>query len=367
MRFFLFVGIVLSCLHFNAKAQTLSEKYASLLTLPRGYVCYRTSDTIHIDGIVNEKSWQYAPYSEVFVDIRGYDFPKPEYSTFVKILWDDNYLYIMGELEEPHIWANLQKRDEIVYHDNDFEVFIDPVGEGHNYFEIETNARGTVFDLALDKPYRSPRRPFVQFQWNCPGLKLAIHCNGTINNPNDKDKGWTVEMAIPREAIASEFHNFLKAGKWLRINFSRVQWQHDIDNNGQYSRKKGHDGKLLHEDNWVWSPIGKIAMHMPERWGYLYLSDKKAGEGTEEFQYPEEQPITNFLWMLFYAQEEQYAKTKSYFRTFGDFHLLRKDLDLLPEACQVLIEATSHTYEITVKSSDGKQIVINELGRCFKR
>ena len=27
------------------------------------------------------------------------------------------------------------------------------------------------------------------------------------------------------------------------------------------------------EDNWVWSPMGAIAMHLPERWGMLQFAD----------------------------------------------------------------------------------------------
>lgn len=31
--------------------------------------------------------------------------------------------------------------------DNDFEVFLDPDGDNHNYYEIEINAHNTVWDL----------------------------------------------------------------------------------------------------------------------------------------------------------------------------------------------------------------------------
>lgn len=351
----------------KVNGQALSDKYAPMLTIPKGYVCYRIADSIKIDGLANEVSWKKAPSTEAFVDISGEHFPTPRYRTTAKMLWDDNYLYIYAEMEEPHIWANLQKRDTIVFYDNDFEVFIDPVGEGHNYFEIETNARGTIFDLALEKPYRAPRRTFVQFQWNCPGLKLATHCDGKMNDAKSIDKGWSVEMAIPREAIASEFDNYLKAGKWLRINFSRVEWQFDLDANGRYSRKKDKEDKYLPEDNWVWTPTGQIAMHMPERWGYLYLSDKKVGQATEKFQYPDSQPVQRFLWMLFYAQEEQYAKNQSYYKNLSDFRLQNKDIQLLPAEYKVQVEATSHTYEITASAPDGKQYVIDESGSCFIR
>jgi len=30
-------------------------------------------------------------------------------------------------------------------------------------------------------------------------------------------------------------------------------------------------GKPIPEFNWVWSPIGVINMHVPNRWGYLYF------------------------------------------------------------------------------------------------
>ena len=366
-QIFLSLSIVIAGICGKVSAQALSDKYAAMLTVPKGYVCYRTADSIRIDGLADELSWKRAQPTESFVDISGDHFPTPCYHSTAKMLWDDHYLYIFAEMEKPHIWANLQKRDTIVFYDNDFEVFIDPVGEAHNYFEIETNAIGTVFDLSLTMPYRAPRRPFIQFQWNCPGLKLATHCEGKINDPNGTDKGWSVEMAIPREAIASEFDNYLKSWHWLRINFSRVEWQYKLDANGRYGRKKGKDGKYLPEDNWVWTPSGQIAMHMPERWGYMYLSDKRVGQGTDAFRYPESQPVQRFLWMLFYAQEERYAKDKSYYKSLSAFNLQEKDMQLLPTGYKVQVEATSHTFEITASAPDGKQYVINESGNCFIR
>lgn len=61
------------------------------------------------------------------------------------MLWDDNYLYIGAVLEEPNVWADITKHDAIVYNNPDFEVFIDPDGDGQNYFEIEANAIGVNF------------------------------------------------------------------------------------------------------------------------------------------------------------------------------------------------------------------------------
>ena len=246
-------------------AQNLYTKYERTLTPPEGYVCYRTNGKIKVDGKLNETDWQKAQFTSSFVDISGEGFAKPCYDTSAKMLWDDDYLYVGATLQEDDIKAKLSQRDTIIYYDNDFEVFLDPDCDGQNYFEIETNAKGVIFDLMLDKPYRAGGNFMIQ--WDCPGLQLAVQRDGTLNNSKDKDKQWTVEMAIPRKALAVNFANPIEAGKYWRINFSRVQWL-----------KPGQ-----REENWVWMPTGKIDMHMPDRWGFLYLSDKVVGQGTETF------------------------------------------------------------------------------------
>lgn len=360
-------AILLTAITLNVTAQSVTERYRRFLTKPEGYVCQRAAELIHIDGLLNETSWQDAPLTSPFTDISGEGFPTPRFKTQARMLWDDNYLYIAAEMEEPHVWANLQLRDTIVYYDNDFEVFIDPTGDAHNYYEIEVNAIGTLFDLSLDKPYRSPRRGHIQFQWNCPGIKVATHVDGTLNKAHDKDKGWTVEMAIPREAIAAEFENYLKVGNYLRVGFSRVEWKHSLGKDGRYGRQKDATGKFLPEDNWTWGATGQISMHMPERWGYVYLSDKVVGEGSEEFNYPALYPLTRLLWAMFYAQEEQYARNGRYYGNLEDFHLTKDEIRALPENSQIKVEAISHKYEITVTLPDGKLVSIDESGQLYHK
>ena len=327
-------------------AQNLLKKYERKLTPPLGYVCYRTSETLKIDGKLNESSWKEAEPTATFVDISGEGFPKPIYDTHAKMLWDDEYLYIAAVLQEPDIKARLTKRDTIIYYDNDFEVFLDPDGDGHQYFEVETNARGVIFDLMLDRPYRNGGSFFVQ--WDCPGLKTVIHCDGTLNQPKDKDRQWSVEMAIPREAITKNFTNLLQAGNYWRINFSRVQWF-----------KKGEP-----EKNWVWSPTGKIDMHMPDRWGFLYLSNHTVGKTKEHFSYPYNMAAYRLLWAMFYAQKEQYAKEKNYLRSKENFLLTEADLKDLPQGAEIGIEATTNTYQIGITVPNKKvRYVINQEGR----
>lgn len=344
----LFYTLMAGLVALPMTAQGLFEQYERVLTTPRSYVCYRADGKIKVDGKLNEASWQKAAYTESFVDISGAGFATPKYDTRAQMVWDDDYLYVSAILEEDNIIAKLSQRDTIIYYDNDFEVFLDPDWNGQNYFEIETNARGVIFDLMLDKPYRCGGNFMVQ--WDCPGLKTAIGLNGTLNKEKDKDQSWTVEMAIPHKALTVNFSNPLKAGNTWRINFSRVQWL----------KAKGP------EDNWVWSPTGKIDMHMPDRWGYLYFADKTVGTQTVEMVYPYHTGVYQLLWAMFYKQQEHYAKEKCYLRHIERFFLTESDLARIPQDANIVVDAAKDCYRMAIcVPSEGKRYILNDEGRFW--
>lgn len=248
MKRFLFPALLLVAAACAPKPQN---------TLPqvpiRAYDAPHTSAPITIDGILDEPDWEKAPLSEVFADIRGVDFePKPVKQTHMKMLWDNENLYIAGIIEEDNVTGSLTEHDAIIYHDNDWEVFIDPDQDCRFYFEIELNALNTVMDLLMDRPYRDGGKFFLP--WDLRGLRSAIHIDGTLNNPSDTDKGWTVEMAIPIASLCVEFQTpeELLSMDW-KVGFSRVEWL-----------KEGGP-----EENWVWNPTGLVDMHQPENWGVL--------------------------------------------------------------------------------------------------
>lgn len=357
---------MLAVMPVSASAQQSPvERFARFLTEPQHYVCQRSVGILTIDGKLDEQAWQKATPITHFVDISGEDFPAPRYPTEARMLWDDNYLYVAATLSDPHVWADLTERDAVVYYNNDFEVFIDPDGDAQNYFEIEVNALANVFDLSIARPYRAPHGTFVQFQWNCPGLQVATRVDGTLNDASDTDKGWTVEMAIPRKALANDFGNVLEAGKTLRLGFSRVEWKYETDSNGKYSRKRDESGKYLPEDNWTWGATGQIAMHMPERWGYVQLSPTQCGAQAEAFNTPADTAARRLLWAVFYTQEESLAKGNRYLSEIKDFHFTKSDLATLPDGARIQVEATARTFEASVLYKDGSRLVIDEEGRIY--
>jgi len=271
---------------------------------PRGYVCYRAEQDVAIDGLLDEPAWRAVPWTEDFVDIEGDVKPAPRLRTRAKMLWDDTYLYVGAEIEEPHVWATLTEHDSVIFRDPDFEIFIDPDGDNHEYYEIEINAFGTEWDLRLVKPYRDGG-PALN-EWEIPGLRVATHVDGTINDPSDTDRGWTAEIAFPWEALA-EFAGCPcppGPGDQWRIDFSRVEWDVTIED-GRYVKVPGKP-----EDNWVWSPQGVIDMHRPETWGYVQFSD--APPGTEEFRPDPAGPARWLLCQVYYAQKRFQAEHKAW-------------------------------------------------------
>lgn len=233
---------------------------------PERYECRWTAGPVAIDGRLDERAWREAPWTAYFQDIEGPAKPRPRFRTRAKMLWDDRYFYVAAELEEPHVWGTLTRHDATIYADNDFEVFIDPDGNRADYYEFEMNALNTGWDLFLPKAYRDGGK--ADNSWEIPGLKTAVHVDGTLNNPSDTDRGWSVEIAIPWESMKARANRRVPPvpGDEWRVNFSRVEWKHEIVN-GKYRKVPG-----LREDNWVWSPQWAIDMHRPEHWGYVRFS-----------------------------------------------------------------------------------------------
>jgi hypothetical protein len=279
---------------------------------PKHYVCYQAPTPITVDGQLDDAAWSAALWTEAFVDIEGASRPLPRFLTRAKMLWDQDYFYIAAELEEPHVWGTLTERDAVIYHDNDFELFIDPDGDTHEYYELEINALGTEWDLLLVRPYRDGA-PAVN-AWDITGLKTAVHVAGTLNDPTDTDTGWSVEIAIPWNVLAECAHRPAppQSGDTWWVNFSRVQWRAEAVDGGYRKSIDPATGESYPEHNWVWSPQGLIAMHYPEMWGRVQFVDRVRGSETPVFVVADDRDARWALRRLYYAEREHERRYGSY-------------------------------------------------------
>jgi hypothetical protein len=345
------------------------REFDKLPFAPRFAICYRTTTPLTIDGRLDEPAWRAAPWSDPFIDILG-DRRLP-LSTRVKMLWDDEYFYFAADLEEPHIWGTLKDRDSVIFQDNDFEVFIDPDGDTHDYYELEVNAFGTVWDLMLVKPYRDGG-PAIH-AWDVAGLQTAVDVRGTINRPADRDDGWSVEIAMPWKILreAAPGRRAPRAGEQWRVNFSRVQWQLDVRDGAYAKRQDTKTGKPLPEDNWVWSPQGAINMHMPERWGFVQFSDAAPGSpgspgsrgNNAEFVEDRNERVKWALRRLYYRQRDFRTKHRRYATDLRE--LDAADIHVEGFEFRPVMQVTESLYEIRAPGFDGAIVHIRQDGKVW--
>ena len=368
------IGVAAACAVAGIVAiQTQSTPppdFEKLPFAPRHAICYRTSTPLQIDGRLSERDWSAAPWSDAFIDIDGTR--RPPLATRVKMLWDDEFFYFGADLEEPHLWATLETRDSVIFQDNDFEVFIDPDGDTHAYFELEINALNTVWDLLLIQPYRDGG-PAIH-AWDIAGLRTAVDLRGTINRADDRDEGWSIEIAIPWKMLAEAAPRRTgpRAGDQWRVNFSRVQWQLDIRDGRYAKRLDPKTGKPLPEDNWVWSPQGAINMHMPERWGVVQFSDRPAGEAgatgatgaaTTTFVEDRNDRVKWALRRLYYRQR---AYRSAHGRYAHDLSLLNPgDIRVDGLDFKATLQVTDSLYELRAAGFDGAVVHLRQDGRVW--
>ena len=254
------------------------------------------------------------------------------------MLWDDEYFYVGAELNEPHLWATLTEHDSVIFQDHDFEVFIDPNGDNHEYYEFEINALGTGWDLLLPRPYKDGGS--AVHNWEIPGLKSAVHLDGSLNDPTDTDRGWSVELAFPWRVLKELARRDTppKDGDQWRVNFSRVEWSLRVVD-GRYQKVPG-----TKENNWVWSPQGVVNMHRPETWGYVQFST--SGAGGVSFQPDTTLPARRWLHRVYYAQREYRRQHQRWARTLQELEVAAPSPGALNHSS---LEVTADLFQASVE------------------
>jgi hypothetical protein len=320
---------------------------------PRTYVCSKIHQPLSIDGNLAEQVWQQAPWSDAFVDIEGPSRPEPRQRTRMKMLWDDSCLYIGAQLDETDVWARLLQRDTVIFHDNDFEVFIDPDGDSHQYYEFEINALNTGWDLLLIRPYRDGA-PAVN-GWDIQGLRTAVSVQGTINNPSDRDQGWSVELAMPWSSLKECAQQGAppSPGDYWRMNFSRVEWRTRVENGRYLKEINPATGRPFPEDNWIWSPQGVINMHYPEMWGFVQFSARPPASAVEPFAAPRHEQAKWILRQAYYKQQHYFITHKTYCHIWSELGIAEPRLNdfVWPPR----IKCTWNQYEIQIENKQTRE------------
>ncbi len=250
-------GIVLKALGLCVAAQILAFQQSSFAEvkgpmLP-AYECHRASGPVTIDGKLDEADWQSVPGVNFYLPVTG---AKPISNTEGKVLWDDKCLYVAFKASDKDIWSYMTDRDSQTCLEDVLEIFFktDPTKEPYCNFEI--NALGTVYDAYTIKKADGCMDGRWK-RWNCKGLKVGISINGTLNNPNDIDDYWIMEVAIPFSSLPSLGGKIPNVGdKWM-FQLARYDYSVYLSNGMQFFASV---------------PLSKPDFHMPNEWQTLQFA-----------------------------------------------------------------------------------------------
>ena len=186
-------------------------------------------------------------------------------ATQVRLLWDSKALYVRFDCTDAEVYLPFSKHDDPLFQGDVVEVFLDPVGDARQWFELQVAANNATFDqnLVLTAEAKSNADgmlldELLQRDW---WMWAGYEMEGLTTAAQQRPDGWTVELAIPAKSAAKRLGSQTwKAGDKLRANFMRYDWT-----------PPGADGKrgLLPMN---WAPVLTGCPHIsPQAMGTLEL------------------------------------------------------------------------------------------------
>lgn len=136
--------------------------------------------------------------------------------TKVWFAWDREHLYVAASLPDRDLYAPHKKRDDPLYRDEAFEIFIAGNASGDEYLEHQVSPRNVQFDAKFPKYRKGDER------WDGT-WQSAVQLDGDLERRGN-DRGWTVELAFSWAELCkhSSVRCPAKADRSLRINVFRL-------------------------------------------------------------------------------------------------------------------------------------------------
>jgi hypothetical protein len=215
------------------------------------YIVRPANSPINIDGDLSDPAWSQAEVAHLV-------FPWPQQwgehqETKVRLLWDKENLYVAFDVADTDITAVHQHRDDPTYKDDAVELFLNPFPDRNEYVGLEINACAVLYDYLYVYPHK------LYANYDLKGVRLAGRREGTLNVSTDRDKGWTIELAIPLVNLVNESdHAPVQDGTVWTMNLAR--W----------------DGVEPQRVLSLWSDSGasRPTPHVPQRFGRMVFSSK---------------------------------------------------------------------------------------------
>jgi len=120
----------------------------------------------------------------------------------VKFLWNENYLFVMVDMEDSDIVQENDKDNELHYLTGDvLEIFIRPAGQRCCW---EIYATPNEHRTVLFYPSHGRLLPSCLLLNGMDGYQTKVELSGTLNNMSDRDQSWRCIAAIPMKELQKQ-------------------------------------------------------------------------------------------------------------------------------------------------------------------
>jgi hypothetical protein len=184
----------------------------------KSFTITRTDSAPIIDGRIDEDAWRHAAVVDDFHQTVPTDGASPTEHTVVRVMYDDEYLYIAADLRDSNpgaIQALQLIQGRLFFSDDRFWVTLDSFNSKRNDYLFQVNANGVRREALRENNSR-----FIEEWATIWYAESAVHENG-----------WATEIAIPFKSIS-----FSPESDTWGINFGR-----GIVRKQEYNMWSSHD------------------------------------------------------------------------------------------------------------------------------
>lgn len=131
-----------------------------------------------------------------------------------RLVWGDGYLYLALYAADENIESHAEKPDDPLLQEDAFRVVFSQPGVE---YAIDVSPRPVISD--------SIRRDGGSWDlsWRS-GVHASKEIDGTLNNPDNRDEEWAIELAVPFESIGMKG----ESGESIGLSLSRCDTPRDV-------------------------------------------------------------------------------------------------------------------------------------------
>jgi hypothetical protein len=175
--------------------------------------------------------------------VRAMDGQAPRLSTALRVGHRGGDLLVRFDGRDDGWVATKRRRDDALWEEDVFEVFLAAEDPPHFYWEFEVNPLGTVFDASVQSPRLVRPTICLDVGWDCAGFRATVRRT---------ERSWSALLRIPLRQLCGGG----AVPRTWRANFFRVD--------------RGQPDEFS-----AWSPIFRdpADFHDARRFGTLVLED----------------------------------------------------------------------------------------------